>query len=74
MEPELKDLENKTKEIKQLINYGGLTSKILYDYIDTFNALSSCLRAKLCSLDNTHLHHIMSDDDIEDLQFYHNLC
>ena len=26
--------------IKQLINYGGLTSKILYDYIDTFNALS----------------------------------
>ena len=74
MEPELKDLENKTKEIEQLRDNGCLTSKILYDYIDAFNALSRCLRAKLYSLDNTHLHHIMTDDDIEDLQFYHNLC
>lgn len=64
-EPEFKNLEHKTNLIKQAIKNNSLTSNILNDYLNDFKALPYDLRQQICSLDNTHLHHIYSDDDME---------
>ncbi len=73
MEPELKDLEHRTSLIIQMIKNNNLTSNILNDYLNAFKLLSIDLKRKLTSLDNTHLHNIYTDDDIELLQLKYNL-
>jgi hypothetical protein len=68
MEPELKILEHKTNLIIQAIKNKTITVDILNDYMTVFRALNVELRQKLVSLDNKHLDHIYTDDDIELLE------